>query len=324
MSGLTTEDLLRRFAQKDTRSLSKIISLIENNSKESQDFLRALYPKIGRAYRIGITGAPGTGKSTLVERLAFFFLENGKNLGIVCVDPSSPITGGAILGDRVRMSSLFLEKRVYIRSMATRGSLGGLALRTKEVVDVLDAFGKEIIIIETVGVGQVEIEISKTSHTVIVVLTPESGDTIQVMKAGLLEIGDIFVVNKSDREGAERLAQELTSYLKMKEGEEWSYPVILTNALTGEGLPQLFSTIQEHERLMSEKGIWEKKRKEIILSEIKELTEEELREKIWEDEKIKELLAFLVKEVMAGKITPFEGRDRILELIEKRERRGNG
>lgn len=311
---MNTGELIERFEKKEARALAKIISLVENNSTVAQEILSRLYPKIGKAYRIGITGPPGGGKSSLIERLASQFLKEGLDLGIVCVDPSSPFTGGAILGDRVRMSSLFLESKVFIRSMATRGSLGGLGLRTKEVCDILDAYGKDIIIIETVGVGQIEVDIAKTAYTVIVVLVPESGDTIQTLKAGILEIGDIFLINKADREGADRLAMELEMTLKMKEKNSPT-PIILTCALTGEGLDELFQEIKKHRNYLEENRLIEKKRKEIIASEVKELTEEKIVGKTWESKEIKEILDHLVDEIYQGKITPFTATEEIIKII---------
>lgn len=312
------KELLERFAKGEIRALSQVISLVENDTEEGLALLSHLYPKIGRAYRIGITGAPGSGKSSLVERIAQSLLKDNLSLGIVCVDPSSPFTGGAILGDRVRMASLFLEPKVFIRSMASRGYSGGLALRTKEVCDILDAFGKNIIIIETVGVGQVEIEIQKTAYTVIVVLVPESGDTIQTLKAGLLEIGDIFLINKSDREGADRLALELSATLKMKENSNWSAPVLKTCALTGEGIDEVLSEINRHRRYLMENGLVEKKRKENIASEIKDLTEEKIKQEIWEKEEIRKLLPGWVREIEKGNLTPFAVSEIIIKMMKEK------
>ncbi|MEO0098106.1 MAG: methylmalonyl Co-A mutase-associated GTPase MeaB [candidate division WOR-3 bacterium] len=319
------EELLARFNKGEVRALSQLISLVENDAEEGLAILSHLYPRIGRAYRIGITGAPGSGKSSLIERIANSFLKENFSLGIVCVDPSSPFTGGAILGDRVRMASLFLEPKVYIRSMASRGSSGGLAFRTKEVCDILDAFGKDIILIETVGVGQVEIEIQKTAYTVIVVLVPESGDTIQTLKAGLLEIGDIFLINKSDREGADRLALELSATLKMKENTNWQAPVIKTCALTGEGVEEVFREIGRHRQYLTENGLLEKKRRENIISEIKDLTEEKIKKEIWEREEIKRLFPDWIKEIERGNLTPFTVSEMIIKMVkEEFGRRGNG
>ncbi len=309
------ERLIAQFEKGEVRALSRVISLVENNQKLAQKILSLLYPRIGKAYRIGITGPPGAGKSSLVEKLSFFFIKEGLSLGIVCIDPTSPFSGGAILGDRVRMSSLFLEPQVFIRSMASRGALGGLALRTKEVCDVLDAFGKDIIIIETVGVGQVEIDITKTAYTVIVTLVPESGDTIQTLKAGLLEIGDIFLINKADREGADRLAMELETTLRMKENNNHSPPIIKTCALSGEGLEELFSAINRHRNFMEKNHLIEKKRKEIIASEIKELIEEKVRQKIWESDEIQRIVSKMVDEIWQKRRTPFEASDNILEIL---------
>lgn len=319
------KELLERFNKGEVRALSQVISLVENDAQESLEILANLYPKIGRAYRIGITGAPGSGKSSLVERIANLFLKEDLSLGIVCVDPSSPFTGGAILGDRVRMASLFLEPKVYIRSMASRGSSGGLALRTKEVCDILDAFGKDIIIIETVGVGQIEIEIQKTAYTIIVVLVPESGDTIQTLKAGLLEIGDLFLINKSDREGADRLALELSTTLKMKEDTNWQTPVVKTCALTGEGVEEVLSEIKRHQKYLMANGLIEKKRRENIASEIKDLTEEKIKNEIWGKKEIRKLLPGWVREIEKGNLTPFAVSEIIIKMVkEEFWRRENG
>jgi len=197
-------NILGRFHKGDRMALSKIISYVENQSPDYRKVLAQLYPKAGKAYRVGFTGPPGAGKSTIVDKLTSLLVNNDQRVGIIAVDPTSPFTGGALLGDRIRMQDLTNQKGVFIRSMATRGSYGGLATTTKEVAIVMEAFGKNFILIETVGVGQVELDVVNACDTTVVVLVPESGDSIQAMKAGLMEIADIFVVNKSDREGAKR------------------------------------------------------------------------------------------------------------------------
>ncbi|MBM3314540.1 methylmalonyl Co-A mutase-associated GTPase MeaB, partial [candidate division WOR-3 bacterium] len=190
----STTELVSRFRAGDRRACGRVISLVECDEGGSTAFLNELYPLAGRAYRVGVTGPPGAGKSTLVEKLALTCRGQGRTVGVVAVDPTSPFSGGAVLGDRVRMGALFTDPGVYIRSMATRGGLGGLAVRTKEVCDVLDAFGCEVIIVETVGVGQMELDVAEAVHTTVVVLVPESGDSIQALKAGLMEIADVYCV----------------------------------------------------------------------------------------------------------------------------------
>jgi LAO/AO transport system kinase len=221
----------------DVRALSRAVSSIENRSPEAEDLLKELFPHTGRAYRIGITGAPGTGKSTLVDRLASHYRAEKKTVGIIAVDPSSPFTGGAILGDRIRMQSHVGDAGIFIRSMATRGYLGGLAQSTGDAALLLDAAGKEIILLETVGVGQGEIEIVRFADCTVVVLTPGMGDDIQNLKAGLMEIADIFVLNKCDREGAQRFEQQLTAMLELvPERDGWSPPIVRTVATEGKGV----------------------------------------------------------------------------------------
>ena len=212
------EQLLADFQDGRRVALARVISIVENQRVGFHDLLNALYPRIGRAQRIGITGPPGAGKSTLTAALIAHYRKHGEQVGVIAVDPTSPFTGGALLGDRIRMNEISMDDGVFIRSMATRGSLGGLALATKEVADVMDAFGFDRIIVETVGVGQSELDIAAAADSTVVVLVPESGDSIQAMKAGLMEAADLFVINKSDRPGADRLAREVSSMLHFRSG----------------------------------------------------------------------------------------------------------
>ena len=220
---VTTEVILEGLAAREPAALARAISLVENGSPGFEQMLAGLHPRLGKARRIGVTGPPGAGKSTLIERLAALYRRGGLTVGVVAVDPSSPFTGGALLGDRIRMEQAALDPGVFIRSMASRGSLGGMATTTGEVADVMDAFGFDRILIETVGVGQSELEVASISDTTLVVLVPESGDGIQVMKAGLMEIADVYAVNKADRPGADRLRQELEVALGFKTGQTFRH-----------------------------------------------------------------------------------------------------
>jgi LAO/AO transport system kinase len=228
----------------DARAMARAISLIEDETPDSAVLIGQIYPRTGRAYLIGITGAPGTGKSTLVDALTSEIRRSGLTVGVIAVDPTSPFTGGAILGDRVRMTGHAGDAGVYIRSMATRGHLGGLSRTTSDVALVLDAAGKDIVIIETVGVGQDEVDIVRTADVSIVVVVPGAGDDVQAIKAGIMEIGDIFVVNKADREGADRAAQAIAANLSLGETKEnWKPPIVKTEATRGIGVDELWSQI---------------------------------------------------------------------------------
>ncbi len=305
MSASTTSELIAAFRAQDRRACARLLSLVENEPDASVAVLDELYPSTGRAFRVGITGPPGAGKSTLVEKLARECRKQGRRVGIIAVDPTSPFSGGAVLGDRVRMSSLFTDPGVFIRSMATRGGHGGLAVRTKEVCDVLDAFGEELIIIETVGVGQVELDIAATAHSTVVVLVPESGDSIQTMKAGLMEIGEIFCINKSDRDGADRLAMEIELMLELKRWDGWTPPVVKTVATSGTGVAELYSRLEQHREHLLASNTMTKRRREALKAEIVQLVQERLMRNIWRRPRIADELSQLVEQVLAGQTTPY-------------------
>jgi len=243
----------------DTRAISRAITAIENSDPRAEDLLRELFPFTGRAYLIGVTGAPGTGKSTLVDKLAAHYRARGKTVGIIAVDPTSPYTGGAVLGDRIRMQGHATDSGIFIRSMATRGFFGGLARATADAALVLDSAGKEIVLIETVGVGQDEIDVVRLAECTLVLVVPGLGDDVQNMKAGLMEVADIFVLNKAEREGADRLEQQLHAMLELAPnandgGRDWKPPVVRTTATEGKGIGELADAIEKFHEQRQESG----------------------------------------------------------------------
>ena len=271
----------------DTRILSRTISIIENDYVESEEILKKIFPLATGDYRIGITGPPGAGKSTLVSKLVKCYRKQNKRIGIIAVDPTSPFSGGAVLGDRIRMSEVITDPGIFIRSMATRGSTGGLSRTAQEVADIMSASGMEIIIFETVGVGQVELDVARASDTTLVLLVPESGDSIQAMKAGLMEIADIFVINKADREGAEKLKIELETMLQLRVDKDgWNIPIIKTIANEEKGIEELIFEINEHLNFLNKTGTLKNKRYHRIINLIYNYVRQKLEQDFWNIDRI--------------------------------------
>jgi LAO/AO transport system kinase len=298
----------------DVRAVSRAITAIENHAPEAEELLRQLFPYTGEAYLTGVTGAPGTGKSTLVDRLATYHRKKRDRVGVIAVDPTSPYSGGAILGDRIRMQGHASDTGIFIRSMATRGFLGGLARSTAEVALLLDAAGKKQVLIETVGVGQDEIDIVRLADCVLVVLVPGLGDDIQNMKAGLMEIGDIFVLNKADREGADRLEEQLNAMLSLVMARDgWHPPVVRTVATEGKGIEQLAEMVEKFRKHFESSGQRRQKHIHHWQNRLIEMLESRLLEKVLDGKAGEERLHALAEEVAARKKDPFTAVSEILK-----------
>lgn len=268
------QDLVDKFKAGEQRALARLISLLENENPERDSVMKQIYNLTGNAYILGVTGSPGAGKSSLVDKITSLLRKQGKTVGIVAVDPTSPFSGGALLGDRIRMQEHALDKGVFIRSMGTRGSLGGLARTTKEVVKAMDAFGMDWVIVETVGVGQAELDIMHVADTTVVVLTPGAGDAIQTIKAGIMEIADVFAVNKADLPGAQKVVSEVEMMLDLQcKAKEWRPPVCPTSTMSGRGLPELLSAIDKHHSFLVEKDLFETRRKNRARAETLEIVD---------------------------------------------------
>jgi LAO/AO transport system kinase len=321
MANQKLEQLLEKMTAGNEVALARLMTLVERDGMEVGPILESISPQLGNAFTIGITGPPGAGKSSLVDCLAALMRKAGKTVGIVAIDPSSPFSGGALLGDRIRMSQHYLDKGVFIRSMATRGSHGGLARATKDVMKLLDASGREYILVETVGVGQTELDVMGTTDTVIVTLVPEAGDGVQVMKAGLMEIADIFVVNKADRDGAQRMQTELTLMLELKYSNQapreagqpqWRIPVLPAQAVNNIGIAELFAAIEAHHQFLIDSGELGRRRKARRREELLSRIEYEVRRRLVEKAHTNSALAQLFDDVGKGKIDPHSASDTIL------------
>jgi LAO/AO transport system kinase len=306
--------LYKQFLDGSIVALSRIISHIEDTGPDYQELLSRLYRKTTGIYRIGLTGPPGGGKSSLVNRLAGLLAERGHRVAVICVDPSSPFTGGALLGDRLRMQDIPQDKGVFIRSMGSRGSSGGLALATSNVTVALDAFGFDTLIIETVGVGQMELDIIDACDTVVVVLVPESGDAIQALKAGLMEISDVFAVNKADRAGSEQMVYDVKSALNMKsEKAAWEVPVVPTEAINNKNIDQLLHEIDNHKRYLQTSGRLKTHRGYQLRRKIEQvllgMIQQEIRSNILDESVLNEIAT----KIMKGEDDPFSAGKRLYE-----------
>jgi GTPase len=305
------KELLQAFNDGDRRALARLLTRIEYRDPAIMDLLDTLYTKTGNAWRIGLTGPPGAGKSTMVDKVVSQYREKEQQVGVVAFDPTSPFSGGALLGDRIRMGKISLDPGVFIRSMATRGHLGGLSVCVDEACDLMDSFGKDRIIIETVGVGQSELEVAQSADTTIVVIVPQSGDSIQAMKAGLMEIADIYVLNKCDRDGANQAYRELLSSVQLKMSDDgWDPPVLRTVAENGEGIEELVKTIRKHREYLKNSGALLKRRSNRNVAKVKRLVNNQIQMKLWESQEITDSLAKIT-----GFTSPYNSAKEIIDLF---------
>lgn len=341
---MSSDRLLADFDAGKPAALARVVSIVENHRDGFEQILGSLHHRTGSARRIGLTGPPGAGKSTISALLVKNLRDAGLSVGVIAVDPTSPFTGGALLGDRVRMGNVALDPGVFIRSMATRGSLGGLATATREVADVLDAFGFDRLIIETVGVGQSELDVARTADSTVLILVPESGDSIQTLKAGVMEVADIFVVNKADRPGADRLRNDVELMLGLRKGvsygnapahhgvdlnfrnparaareaaaedhsADWTPPVLGAVAIKGEGIGRIVAALDRHFGYLEQSGTLHRRRRERMRERVMDVVEQKLKKRLWKDTRTMSWLEEQLPSLEEGRATPFAVADQLL------------